>query len=134
MPFLMELAQRLADTEVGTIGVNLFLSSKAQIPAGDGPFISLIETGGTAPERTQNTISPPAYQRPRAQVVVRAKTYPVAEATARLAYDALTLRNTELSGTFYRELDPVQEPFDMGLDITGRAQVAFNVAAIKRPS
>jgi len=36
--------------------------------------------------------------------------------------------------TWYREINPIQEPFDMRLDDSGRAQVAFNIAVIKNPS
>jgi hypothetical protein len=36
--------------------------------------------------------------------------------------------------TWFREIEMVQEPFDNGLDASGRAQSAFNIAAIKRSS
>jgi hypothetical protein len=36
--------------------------------------------------------------------------------------------------TWYRQIDPQQEPFDGGLDEKNRAVVIFNVLAIKSPS
>jgi hypothetical protein len=36
--------------------------------------------------------------------------------------------------TWYRKIEMVQEPFDNGIDASGRAQVAFNIAVIKRSS
>ena len=44
------------------------------------------------------------------------------------------LFNTTLSGVFYQQLYAVQQLFDIGIDATGRAQVAFNVDAEKNPS
>lgn len=38
------------------------------------------------------------------------------------------------AGTFYQEVAPVQEPFDLGLDESGRARYAFNINAVKAPS
>ena len=36
--------------------------------------------------------------------------------------------------TQYLSIEPVQEPYDNGLDESGRAQCAFNVRAMSRPS
>ena len=133
MTFLDEIAARGVAQGLGVIGTSIFLSSKAVIPTGNGPYTSIIATGGAGARYTHNTNAPDS-QRPGAQILVRALSYPVAEAKARAWYDALTLRNTTLSGTYYQDLLPTQEPFDLGLDTTGRAQVAFNVLATKRPS
>ena len=133
MTFLDEIAARGVALGLGVIGTSIFLSSKAVIPTGNGPYTSLTATGGAGAQYVQNANTPFA-QRPGVQVLVRASAYPVAEAKAREWYNALTLRNTTLSGTFYQDLLPTQEPFDLGLDATGRAQVAFNVMATKRPS
>lgn len=134
MSFLDELAARYVAQGVGVLGTSILLSNKAVVPDTDSAVLTITETGGTSPERSQNAVTTPAYQRPRAQILARAKSYQAARALAKAAYDASFVRNTALSGTFYRELDPVQEPFDMGLDANQRARVAFNVAAIKRPS
>jgi hypothetical protein len=121
---------------------NLFVSSQKVLPAGAGPFLSLVETGGSTPENTQNSTIVPAYQRPGAQIVVRADSYPDAYAMARAAYNSLVkVRNQFVgsgylspTGTWYRKIRPLQEPFDMGLDADGRPRVTFNVIGDKRPS
>ena len=134
--FLAEIVAKLVADGVGTGGTDIFVSSKSVLPDGDGPYISLHQTSGFAPLRTQNSVSAPAYIRPSAQVVVRASVYSVAQAKAQAVYNSLTgVRNTTLSGTFYREIEVQQEPSDMGqLDAKGRAQVVFNFTAIKQPS
>lgn len=87
--FAEEMLQRFQDQSVGTRAVNLFWGSNAKIPTTDGPFLNLVETGGTEPERTQNEIFPPAYPRPSAQIVVRAKSTKAARLMSRAAYNAV---------------------------------------------
>lgn len=87
--FIEELVKLLTDAGVGTFGTNIFASTSAEIPVGAGPYLSIVETGGTSPERTQNSVAVPAYQRPTAQLVVRASTYSAARTMARAAYNAL---------------------------------------------
>jgi hypothetical protein len=112
----------------------VYLSSAANIPDGDGPYLSLIETGGTGPEYVQNQANP-AYQRPALQVVARAKNYVVARGMIAVAYNVLAnKRNQTLGSVWYRSIRPLQEPFDIGLDDRQRARCAFNVLAVKRPS
>ena len=120
---------------VGTFGATIFATSKSVIPKGDGPFLSIRETGGTSPLRTQNSVAVPAYQRPSAQLVARASKPVDAKSMARAAYNALVgVRNRMVNGVYYREINPVQEPFDIGLDAQERIQYAFNVNAVKRPT
>ncbi len=135
MSLLDDLAAKLVADAVGVLGATLFLSSRAVIPSGDGPFISLNETGGMAPTRVQNKASANT-QRPTVQVLVRAATYPVARAKALAAYQSLDgIFNATLSGTFYHKVTARQEPTDMGFDATGnRVQVVFNVEVEKVPS
>ena len=134
MSLLDDLAAKLVADGVGVLGTSLFLSSAAIIPAGNGPFISLNETGGMAPIRTQNTVR--VTLRPTVQVLVRATSYTVARAKAWAAYQSLDgIFNTTLSGTAYRRIGARQEPTDMGLDATGkRVQVVFNIEIEKGPS
>lgn len=130
--FLDEIATRLADQGVGTIGSNIFLGSRALIPSTDGPFLSLTETGGTAPYRIHNA---PAVQRPMAQILVRAKKYNIARAMSKAAYLALDgIYNTTLSGTFYQKVIARQEPTDVGLDSLERVMISFNIEVEKQPS
>lgn len=135
MPFLDELAAKLQADGVGTLGTTIFLSTKAQLPTGNGPFITIVETGGTTSRRTQNNT---ATQRPSAQVVARASSYSVARSKAVEAYLSLGgdvgLFNTQLSGVFYLQITANQQLVDIGLDDLSRARVAFNVNAEKAPS
>ena len=135
MAFEDDLVVRLASRGVGVLGTNIFVSSKAMIPTGDGPYLSITTTGGAPPLRTQNSVAQPAYQRPSAQLVARAASYPAARTMINAAYSAVAgVRSEVINGVYYREMNPMQEPFDLGLDSAGRATLAFNVAAIKRPS
>jgi len=135
MPFLDEIAARIVAQGAGVLGTDLFLSSKAQIPTGAGPYTTIIEYGGTTSRRTQNNKS---TQRPSAQIVVRASTYPVARARAALVYKALGgdegLHEIVLSGTRYLSIIPIQQLFDMSLDELSRARVAYNIDVEKDPS
>lgn len=140
MSFLDEIAARLVSEGVGTLDATaasaIFKGSKAVIPSGLGPFISIAETGGTRPMKSQRS---PKYQRPSAQIVVRSTSRAVARAKAKAAYDALGsasggLYNVTLGGTFYVSIEVVQEPFDLGLDSDGRPRIAFNINAVKLAS
>ena len=95
--FEEELVKLLETALVGTFGTNIFASSMAAVPIGDGPYLTIITTGGTAPMYNQNT-STPAHQRPSAQLVARAGSYPAARTMARAAYDALSkVRNVTVN-------------------------------------
>lgn len=97
--FLEELVQILEDASVGTFNVDIFASSAVSIPTGDGPYLSIVETGGVAPGRIQNQIAP-AYPRPSAKIVVRAVRYVDARTMARAAYNALAaVRNQTVTVT-----------------------------------
>lgn len=71
------------------------------------------------------------YKRPSAQFVARGNKYDDVFALARAAYNAVNVRNTTINGSYYQEISPVHEPFDLGLDGTGRVMIAFNVNAIQ---
>lgn len=134
MSFLNEIAARLVGAGVGVIGTNIFMSSHAVIPSGDGPYLTIIESGGSGPTRTQNQSSA-STQRPTAQVMVRAANSPTGRAMLKAAYDALDgIFNTTLSGTYYLSVMARQEPTDIGQDDAGRAMVAFNILAEKQAS
>ncbi len=135
MSFETEILARLVAQSVGVVDTNIFVGSKSAVPDGPGPFLTFRDTGGFAPERTQNTIYPPAYVKPSAQLLARAFDKPAARTMIYAAYAALiSVRNQLLSGTFYREINPRQEPYDLGLDSKGRVQYVFNIDVIKRPS
>lgn len=139
--FSDDLIVILAAAGVGVGGTTLFASSSATLPTTNGPFLHVHETGGTAPEFIHNQALPALY-RPSAQLMVTAGddstrtlpgAYEAAMDMARKAYDAVAAIGNEVIGsTFYLSITPTQEPFDMGVDNTGRAKVAFNVAAVRR--
>lgn len=87
--FLMELVEVLVLAGVGVYGTNIFISSKAVIPPGNGPYLNIVATGGLTGIRTHNDVTGPAYERPSAQVTVRAQSAAAAEAMCRAAYAAL---------------------------------------------
>jgi len=133
MAFLDDIAAKLVADGVGVVGTTIFLSSKAVIPAGAGPYITLMETGGIAPTRVQNQRQA-ATVRPSVQVVTRATSYQTARTKARQAYDSLDgLFNTTVNGTFYLKITARNEPGDTGLDESGRPRVTFNLDAEKKP-
>lgn len=133
--FLQDLISILEGAGVATYGVDLFVGSKAVIPAGDGPFVSLIETGGSAPEGTHNLVDVPAYVRPSAQVVCRGTDYLTVRSKAQDVYLAFYgVMNQVVNGTYWRSIDIKQEPFDLNVDEKGRARVVFNIDCVKRLS
>jgi hypothetical protein len=127
---------------VGTYSSDIFIGSKASIPpnasdpVGDGPYLSLVETGGTGSMRSHNGT---AIARPTLQILSRARTMQAAKTKIKAAFDALGgdkgLHNVTLSGTFYQSVTPRQQPTDLGmLDGNGRPMIAFNIEAEKQPS
>lgn len=83
-----ELVEILVAAGVGQAGVNIFAAAAAIVPVGDGPFLSIRPTGGTAPIGTHNH-GVAAYRRPSAQIIVTGKRAAAALAMAHAAYDAL---------------------------------------------
>lgn len=132
--FLDEIAARLAAQGVGVVGTNIFKGSKALIPDGPGPYLSLTETGGSGPTRIHN-VATAHTQRPTAQIAVRAQSYLAARTMIKAAYLALDgVFNTSLSGVFYQKITARQEPTDLGLDALGRPLLVFNIDAEKELS
>ena len=135
MPFLDEIAARLVTQGVGTLGTNIFASSKAVIPVGNGPYLTLIETGGSGSAKTQNDT---ATERPTAQLSCRASTVSAARTMLKAAYDALGgangLYNATLSGTMYLSITARPNITDIGFDSAGRAFLTFNIDVEKAPS
>lgn len=88
--FLEELAAIIVAASVGVVAGknrNIFLTQSVSIPAGDGPYLSIIDTGGPGGIKIQNQKAP-AYQRPGAQIVARAKAPKAARDMAFAAYTA----------------------------------------------
>jgi len=136
MSFLSEMKDQLVASSVGTFGTTIFIGSSAIIPIGDGPYLSLIETGGTGAVRSQNGTP---LEQPSAQLSARAKQPLAARTMLIAAYTALGgangLHNVTLSGVWYVSLTFRQSsPTDVGLDDAGRALLVINVDAEKAPS
>ena len=91
----------ISASAVTGFGTDVYAMSKSQVPAGDGPFVSIIATGGPLPERTHNADRDsglPAYRRLTVQVVARAKNSLTARAKAHLCFDALfAIKNTTIT-------------------------------------
>jgi hypothetical protein len=97
MAFVQELFKILTEAGVGIEGENMFATSKAVIPDGNGPFLSITLTPGLVPVGTHNG-GTAAYRRPAAQIVARATSSTVASAMAYAAYEAfLAVRNRAVS-------------------------------------
>jgi len=130
------------DANVGTLNEDIFVSTKQTVPIllSGAATVQIVETSGSGAERTQNRVIRPAYVRPSAQIMTRAGTPALAKAKAFECYDALVpIRNAVIyatvveSGYFYREINPLQEPYDFGVDDRKQSRYVFNVVAIKRP-
>jgi hypothetical protein len=134
MPFLDEIKAKLVADAV-LPAASILIGGKAVIPATGGPFISLVETGGSAGSRTHNNTG---TENPTASISARAPTAQAARAALALAYTSLGsvdgLSNTTLSGTFYLRVTPRQSITDLEQDDNGRALYVFNIEAEKQPS
>ena len=73
-------------------GTDMYAMSKSNVPTGDGPYVSIVATGGPSPERTHNADreeGKPAFRLLTAQIVARAKNSKTARAKAHACFDAL---------------------------------------------
>lgn len=136
MPWMEDVASLLTTASVGVLNTNIFLSSQAGIPLGPGPYLSVHETAGFAPERLHTdddgVLNAAAYERPGAQILVRAKDHAEARAMSRAAYNALDGNyNLTINGTWYREIQALQRPFDIGPDDNKRIRMVFNILGVK---
>jgi hypothetical protein len=87
--FPQEILALLVTAGAGTLGTNIFLGSMYTLPTGDGPYLQVILTAGRESDKTHNMVETPAYVKPAAQIISRAKTYGPARAKILLAYNAL---------------------------------------------
>lgn len=83
-----EIARLIEAEGLAVLGTNLFVGPASVISpaAGNGPFATVLSTGGTAPEETHNGDE---YDHPSVQVIVRGKPYPVTQQLARDIYQLL---------------------------------------------
>lgn len=131
--FLAELSAYLVAQGVAA-STSIFLGANAALPPGEGPFLSIIETGGMGSTFIQNQAAGRTHQ-PTAQILCRAATYGSARTLAAAAHAALNgVWNTELSGVLYQKIICRQDPTDVGLDVQKRPMVSFNIEVEKNPS
>ena len=76
---------------------DIYVVSTSKIPAGDGPFTVVIETGGTSGLRVHDQLMP-KWPRPAARIVVHATDPRRARQVCRLAHNALAgVRNATVT-------------------------------------
>lgn len=136
MAFIYEIKDFLVAQGVGVYNTNIFIGSKALIPTGAGPYLTLADTGGSGSSRTHNNT---ATERPSLQLSARATAAPAARAMLVAAYAALGgangLHNVILNGVSYLSITARQSnPVDIGSDDAGRAMFSLNFDAEKQPS
>jgi hypothetical protein len=88
------ILQILIDNDLAVLDIDVFVGQGANIPDGDGPYMSIINTGGVYPEETHNLTQ---EDRPSFQVFVRAKGYLIARDKAFSIYTVLHgIRNAQV--------------------------------------
>lgn len=135
MPWLEDLVTLVTNAQVGTFNTDLFTSTVASVPQLPDGTCVITETSGGPPERTHNSVKTPAYIHVSAQFMIRAATSKRARELARAYYLAVCgVRNTVINGGFYREINPMQEPYELvGPDERRDRRYVFNVWAVRRP-
>jgi hypothetical protein len=96
---------RVFDAEIVSVLVgagipsgSIFVSSKAQVPTGDGPYAIITMTGGPEGIRTHNVTAGSTYLRSTAQVMGIAATKPAALLIVQQAAEALeAVKNTAVA-------------------------------------
>lgn len=92
-----EILKVLRDAGVVTaLGTDAFIGSKAT-PSGAGPFVHILRTSGIGPRYAHATTNAATYERPSAQIVVRALDYETARIKSEAAFRALSVFNTTVT-------------------------------------
>ena len=78
----------LATAGLATSGTDTFIGPAVAVPTGNGPYITVLDSGGTAPIQAHGPTGS-LYERLSAQIVVRAKSYTVARTRALAVWRAL---------------------------------------------
>lgn len=90
-----EIARILFDASLGTLGTDTFIGPASTVPTGNGPYTTIINTGGISPMETHNADK---YRQGSFQVVVRALSYVVARNRAMAIWELLDgLRDVEVT-------------------------------------
>jgi hypothetical protein len=124
MSVLTDLAQRLEDEGVGTVGTNIF---RGRTPD-DPDELVRVQTFDGADSRIRNDEYLPADERMSVQVLARSLYQGAAETLAESAFDAIQFRSETLaSGRFYPYVRAPRFPAYVGVDERGRHLVTFDV-------
>lgn len=83
--FIREMVKLLVENSLGVSGTNLFIGPLVEVPSGDGPYITLKQTGGFAPDESHNT----KYENLGLQVIVVASDYDEGDIKAKSIYRLL---------------------------------------------
>lgn len=133
--YLVAASTRL---EAGNVFINV-------VPNSTRATLSLLETGGVAPQQTYGSGNLPAFERARVQLLART-TAPAGDATVPYSTTARSLIhaawvelnevvNTTLSGSTFLRCDPVQSPFMLpGQENDGRLMFSCSFDVWRRPS
>lgn len=92
-----EIVKLLSDVALATLGVDTYIGQAAvlPLPPAAGPYLSVIDTGGSAPWEAQ---SGEEYERLSVQIIIRAATYAVARTRALAVWRRLNgLRNVTVA-------------------------------------
>jgi len=124
MSVLTDLAQRLEDEGVGTVGTDIF---RGRTPD-DPDELLRVQTFDGVDSRIRNDEYLPADERMSVQVLARSLYQGAAEALAESAFDAIQFRSATLaSGRFYPYARAPRYPAYIGVDERGRHLVTFDV-------
>ncbi len=124
MSVLTDLAQRLEDQGVGTVGTDIFRGRTPDEP----DQLLRVQTFDGVNSRIRNDEYLPADERMSVQVLARSLYQGAAETLAEQAFDAIQFRSETLtSGRFYPYARAPRFPAYIGVDERGRHLVTFDV-------
>ena len=135
MGLLEDVGVYLQQQGLGTIAVTLFYGGHPDTPDDE---LTLFEYSGPAPE-FENSEEPFAWERPSLQLASRAVDPLTARNFVRNAWSVLIpLKNVWLiddqgKKTRYREINPLQSPYQVGRDDNRRFLWVANFQIVKRP-
>lgn len=121
---LEDIAAYLVDEGHGVTGTSLFMGRLPDTPTA---AIALYESPASRPPAFTHDSPQPAERFPRLQVLVRDAAYPLARTRAEAIYTALSaVVNATLGSGAYKRIRPLQEPFPLAPDESGRVVIACN--------
>lgn len=115
----------LAGKGLGTLGTNIGPS----MPPAPDDFMSVREYPGAAPIHAKT--GPPAFRRPRFQVMARSKDVRAATMRAEDAFRHLSGFSGLMNGTAYASIRALGDPAPIGRDDAGRERVVVNFEALR---